>query len=352
MAVILLVGSEKDRAQGIRTLLREDGHDVIWCRRESAWHTEEHDTKPQIVVAAVENIDQVTSNPGRPLRGFPAPLLWVQQDAEFARDPFMDDRLVDRISSPFLREELLGRVDALIRVREVLYRGPQGVRAADTERKGIRGFAGRLSAMLGTRVPKYTKPLRPYLDVAARLAEWTDQRDAFEPGHSERVTACCAVMSDIIGLPDDESTALLRSALLHDIGKVSLPVDMLRQPEPLDENQRRLIRTHPRRGAALVRALDRNDAVADTVLYHHERPDGSGYYGLAPEKTPRTARILAVAEVYDALTHSRLRPKLSGEEALEALETQRGKSLDTECVDALAGSLRRKRESIPFRPEC
>jgi HD-GYP domain-containing protein (c-di-GMP phosphodiesterase class II) len=112
----------------------------------------------------------------------------------------------------------------------------------------------------------------------------------------------------------------------------------------------RLIRTHPKKGAALIKALDRSDdRVADTIQYHHERPDGKGYYGLDNDRIPLPARILAVAEVYDAMTSSQLREALTTEEALDRLCSSRGASLDTDCVDALVDRLKPGPGSIPCR---
>ena len=215
--------------------------------------------------------------------------------------------------------------------------------------KRLRALGGGLAALLGSRVPRRRKPLGAYLEVAARVAEWTDRRDAFMPGHAERVTSYCAMIAEALALDDQETSALLRAAMLHDIGKVSFSMKMLHQKEPLEASQLRLIRTHPKKGAALLKALDRqDDKVAEAILYHHERPDGNGYYGLDGERTPLPARILAVAEVYDAMTSSRLRDPLSPDEAMNKLESARGESFDAECVDALVDKLKPPPGSIPF----
>ena len=158
------------------------------------------------------------------------------------------------------------------------------------------------------------------------------------------------MMAEGLHLGDHESSALLRGAMLHDIGKVSLPVEVLHQRSPLAESQMRLIRTHPKRGASLLRALDRDDEVADAILYHHERPDGQGYYGKDGEEIPRTARILAVAEVYDAMTNCRVRERMPSERALELLQAARDESLDADCVDALVDKLKPRARTIPLGP--
>ena len=104
-------------------------------------------------------------------------------------------------------------------------------------------------------MPRLCKPLDPYLAVANRVARWADRRDAYSPGHAERVTSFCAMIADGLDLGAGETAALLRAAMLHDIGKVALPVEVLHQKTPLLEEQVRWIRTHPKQGAALVRKL-------------------------------------------------------------------------------------------------
>src|SRR5262249_28994491 len=156
-----------------------------------------------------------------------------------------------------------------------------------------RAAARRVRALLGARIPRIAKPPGPYLEVAARVADWTDRRDGFEPGHAERVTAFAAMIADQPDLPDNEASPLLRAATLHDIGKGALPVEVLRRRGPLEDRQIRLLRTHAERGATILRALDRDETVAEAILHHHESIDGSGYNGRVGEAIPRAARILA-----------------------------------------------------------
>jgi len=355
MAGILLLGQDRDRAAGIRSLLREDGHEVVLHHRLENWPQREHEVSPEVVVATVDDLDQVLAVPGRRQRGFPAPLLFVNEDGGMSRDPHVLERLVDRISSPFSREELLARVDALARVRRVIHRcgaverTEAAARSAASERR-YSGFRGRLNALLGSRIPSYEKPLGPYLEVAARVAQWSDQRDAFQPGHQERVTTICAMIAEALAMNDEDTAALLRAAMLHDVGKVALPVEVLRQKTPLQDSQMRLIRTHPQRGAELLKALDQEPAVVDTILYHHERPNGSGYYRKRPDATPVTARVLAVAEVYDAMTTSRLMQPLTQEAALNKMQSLKGEMFDADCIDALIDTLRPRPNVIPLTP--
>lgn len=352
MARILLLASDRDRARLVRGLLRKDGHRITHLRALDDWRTLEREMRPELVVAAVGSTEIVLSARGRPARGFPAPLLFVQHDADFCRDVHLEERLVDRITSPFMGQDLLGRVDALVRVRRVIHKDPSMRTAKNSRRRTAdgRSWSTRLGDLLSSPIPRPEKPLAPYLEVAARVAEWADRRDAFEPGHAERVTSFCAMIADALRLGDHETGALLRAAMLHDIGKVAMPVEVLHQREPLGESQLRLIRTHPRRGAALLDVLDRDDDVARTILYHHERPDGTGYYGVEWTKVPRAAKILAVSEVFDALTSSKVRQPLSSQNALERLEDSKGRSLDSDCVEALVDKLKPPPRTIPLAP--
>jgi putative nucleotidyltransferase with HDIG domain len=190
------------------------------------------------------------------------------------------------------------------------------------------------------------KPAAPYLEVAARLADWSDRRDGIEAGHAERVTNFAAMIADELGLADSETASLLRAAMLHDIGKVALPIEVLRQKKPLEENQMRLVRTHAERGAAILRALDPDEEVADTILYHHENFDGSGYHGRKGAQIPLAARILAVAEGFDAMTTSLVRKRLTVDAAMGLMRERRGAQWDAACVDALVGVMRPKPRSL------
>jgi len=353
MARVLLIGPERKRASGVRSLLRQEGHQVVWLRSVDRWRLHEREVQPDLVVAAVAAPEGILSRrPLRPLAGFPAPLLFVQQESDFMGDPHTEERLVDRLDSPFMGDELLGRVDALIRVRRVIRRQPVTDRRhdGDESRSALGGLSRRLASWVNPGPREQAEPRGPYGEVAARVADWADRRDAFQPGHASRVSGFCAMIAEALRLDENETSELLRAAMLHDIGKVALPLEMLHQKGPLEETQMRLIRTHPAKGAALLRALDPDDHVARVVLCHHERPDGSGYYGKRSENVPRTAYVLSVAEEYDAMTSSQVRAPLSPERAQKVLEEGKGRRYDPCCVEALIDSLKPRSSRIQLSP--
>jgi HD-GYP domain-containing protein (c-di-GMP phosphodiesterase class II) len=155
------------------------------------------------------------------------------------------------------------------------------------------------------------------------------------------------MIADGLSVGDGDAAVLLRAAMLHDVGKIAMPVELLRQQAPLDPEQLRLLRSHPERGATLLRALDKDEAVAQTVLLHHERVDGSGYYGKRGEQTPRNARILAVAETYDAMTTSLVKERLPQDHAMAILR-DRKEHYDADCVGALADAVKPRASRIPM----
>jgi len=348
MARVLVVSPERLRVREVGDLLRQDGHRVEVHLGTTGWGEREAALRPEIVVAPADETQAILTEAVARTRGFPAPLLLVQREDDLVTEVDLDNRLVDRIVTPFQREELLGRVDALVRVRRVVL-GQTHADGSDEPTHddylggGWRGLGRRCARMLGVNGTR-DRAIGPYHEVAGRVARWADRRDAFAPGHAERVTALCAMMAEPLELDDHETTTLLRAAMLHDIGKVAVPVEVLHQRAPLDEGQRSMIRTHPRRGAALLRLLGRDDDVANVILHHHEQPDGGGYYRVQGAAVPRAARILAVAEVYDGMTTTRLTRPLAPAEALERLDETKDSRLDASAVEALAARLRH-----PFR---
>lgn len=342
MARILLVAEERARAREVRALLRTD-HDVEVVRRPDAWRSGEQNLEPHLIVAATEEAGAVVDHRGRGGRGFLAPLLFVHEEEDRVAGQHVEDRLIDWLFSPFGDDELLARVEALAAIHRVLHGEPAEAPPAQP------GPWARLWRRKRRSSRPDHRPVVPRLQVRDRLAEWTDRRDTFAEGHGERVGHLCAGLAEAMGLVGDEADTLLRAAALHDIGKAALPAELLHRRGPLTEEQRRSIRTHSRRGAALVRLLEPSEALVDAVLCHHERLDGSGYLGRKGEQISRVARVLAVAECFDAMTTSRVGERLETTEALRRLGS-RSAEFDADCVGALADRLKPRPDVIPLSP--
>jgi diguanylate cyclase (GGDEF)-like protein len=176
--------------------------------------------------------------------------------------------------------------------------------------------------------------------AAASLAKAVDLRDTYTGGHSSRVSDLAARLAARIGL-DDEQIELTRLAgSLHDLGKLAIPEEILRKPGPLTEPERLVVERHPQIGFRMLESLG-VDPVAEWVLHHHERWDGAGYPNrLSGNRIPLGARILFVADAYDAMTSDRVyRPRLSAEAALEELERCAGTQFDPDIVKAMSEEL-------------
>lgn len=178
---------------------------------------------------------------------------------------------------------------------------------------------------------------RAYTEVIAALCATVEAKDPYTQGHSARVAWLAARIAAELGLPPQEISRLYQAGLLHDIGKIGIPDAVLQKPGRLTPEEFALIREHPVRGAAILQHVRSLAPLLPAVRWHHERLDGSGYPdGLVGEDIPLDARIMAVADVFDALTSARpYRAAMSLEEAFAVLLSEAGTKLDPDCVAAL-----------------
>jgi len=174
------------------------------------------------------------------------------------------------------------------------------------------------------------------------LANALEAKDPYTRGHSERVGAWGGRLATALGLPAAEVDTVVQAGLLHDIGKIGVPETVLRKRGPLDHDEWTLMRNHPIVGAQIVAPFEFFAGGALVVRHHHERWDGSGYPdGLSGRAIPLGARIVAVADVYDALTSDRpYRPALARDTSLAYLAGEAGRTLDADVVAAFLGLLR------------
>jgi len=176
--------------------------------------------------------------------------------------------------------------------------------------------------------------------AAASLAKAVDARDTYTGSHSTRVAELSAWIAHRLGL-DREHIELTRLAgSLHDLGKLAIPEEILRKPGPLTDPERLVLQRHPEIGHRMLESLG-VDPVAEWVLHHHERWDGTGYpERLCGDEIPLGARIIFVADAYDAMTSDRAyRGRLTPREAIEELERCSGTQFDPEIVAAFAREL-------------
>src|SRR4051812_22174281 len=180
-------------------------------------------------------------------------------------------------------------------------------------------------------------PTTRELAWAAALARAVELRAAVPDEHSSSVAAYAAAIAQRLGWSGGELSLLRMAAMLHDVGKVSVPDRILQKTGPLTADEFDLVKSHPQAGAEIVEQVDGLSPVVDWIRHSHEHVDGSGYpAGLAGEEIPAASRILLVAEAYDAMTSRRpYGSPLAPESALEELRVNAGAQFDSRCVEAL-----------------
>lgn len=156
------------------------------------------------------------------------------------------------------------------------------------------------------KLKQYTDELENAETVLFTLAESIEARDPYTRGHCERLAETSARLGERVGIPDEDIKALRWAGIVHDVGKIAVPDAILLKPGPLTPEEMSVIRKHPEAGERICAPLKAFRSVLPIIRHHHEKFDGSGYPdGLRGEDIPLTARILQLADVYDALTWDR-----------------------------------------------
>jgi diguanylate cyclase (GGDEF)-like protein/putative nucleotidyltransferase with HDIG domain len=174
------------------------------------------------------------------------------------------------------------------------------------------------------------------LNTVYALAATVDAKDHHTYGHSKKVAKYATEIAEALGYPQERTGAISAAALLHDIGKIGISDQILAKPGPLSPEEWEPIHAHPDLSVAIVKHIDRLSSSLAAIQYHHERYDGTGYpTGLKGDNIPLDARILAVADAYDAMTSPRpyRSGKLTPKQALEELKRCAGKQFDPRIVD-------------------
>lgn len=256
-----------------------------------------------------EVIGEIRQNEG--MAELPVLVLLSAEECDDGLEDFMP-LSVDFVVKPYVASVLLARIRRLMEVQK-MHRSMEEKMEKQKEQINLLSLQSILT-----------------------IAQTVDARDRYAKGHSIRVALFCREIADKLGWSEKDIENLYYIALLHDIGKIAVEDAVLNKASALTEEEYEQVKEHTEVGGEMVKNTSFIHGVEEAVRYHHERYDGTGYAGLSGKKIPLAARIIAVADAYEAMTSDRAyRKRLSKEEAREELIRGRGSQFDPVMVDTL-----------------
>jgi putative nucleotidyltransferase with HDIG domain len=190
-------------------------------------------------------------------------------------------------------------------------------------------------SMVITNAELYKNLKEVLLNVIKTLVYSIEAKDSYTRGHSERVSTLALMIAGTMDLSPGEKEALNWAAMLHDIGKIGVPEKILNKAGKLNPEEFSYIKDHPEKGYAILKPIEQLHESLSAIRHHHERYDGTGYpSGLKGQEIPLYARMIAIADTYDAMTSRRsYRKNISHEDAIAEIVSVKGKQLDPELVE-------------------
>jgi putative two-component system response regulator len=234
---------------------------------------------------------------------------------------------VDYVTKPFQREELLARVNTHLELNSLRHHLEDMV---EERTLSLRESEQRVMHNL--------------LETVSAVAAIVEMRDPYTAGHQRQVAQLATAIAHEMKLSEWQIEGLNLAAVVHDVGKINIPAEILSRPGKLSETEFSLIKQHPNTGYEILKVIDFPWPISQAVLQHHERLDGSGYpNGLSGDNILLEARILAVADVIEAMaSHRPYRPGFGIDVALAEVEDKRGILFDADVVDAALRLFREK----------
>lgn len=327
-ARIVVVDDHPDTVRLLKAMLSKGGYervDSFTCARRALRHCERNDFDLLLLDLQMPDLNGLTfmRRLRRARSGVFQPILAITaQDDAHTRVRALEGGAQDFLGKPF------DRVEALVRIRNLL------------QVALLQGRLHRRNVDLERLVEERSREIeRTRLQVIRRLARATEYRDPETGAHILRMSHYAHTLSREVGFDEAESQLILDASPMHDIGKVGIPDRILFKPGPLSPAERKSMESHTVIGAEIL-AGETGELLRlarEIALTHHERWDGTGYpYGLRGEDIPRSGRVAAVCDVFDALTSTRpYRPAWSVEEALAEIRESSGSHFEPVLVEAL-----------------
>ena len=257
------------------------------------------------------------------------PVLDAEEASGRAGIRIYEDPLRHTVFVPMVsKEKLVGGID--------LFLGDARGRLTVNEQKLLYALASQAAVFLvNAGLEREVRSM--FLNIIVSMAGAVDAKDAYTHGHSMRVARTSLIVAQERGLPREEQEPLLLSAILHDVGKIAIPDDVLKKPGKLDRAEFEIMKGHTLAGAKMLQHIPALANVIPGILHHHEAWGGGGYpHGLAGESIPLQGRIIHIGDAFDAMTTDRVyRKKLGVEDAIAEIRDQSGRQFDPELVSCL-----------------
>ena len=278
-------------------------------------------------LAVMDELNQIAEASYLPI------LMLTGDDTQEAKREALSRGAKDFLNKPFHSDEVLLRINTLLETR-FLYLQIQSQ-----------------NQILEAKVRDRTRELESaQIEIIERLARAAEFRDDNTGQHTERVGQMAALLARQVGLPDPQVSLIRRAAPLHDVGKIGIPDSILLKLGKLTPDEFALVKTHTTIGARILSGSRFTILrLAEEIAFnHHERWDGDGYAGVAGSAIPLAGRIVAVADVFDALTQNRpYKAAWPVNDAIAEIERQRGKQFDPALVDAFLRVIEQREPQMP-----
>ncbi len=339
LAKILVVDDESSVREVLRKMLEQDGHEVRGAVDGEDALLRLAEKPADLVIADIlmpkmDGLELVRRLKAEPRTSEIPVMVLTAKGAVETRIEGYRLGVDDFLTKPFNREELRLRVGRLIRMRQEKASMAQklfelGLKVSVQEELLKVGKGGDFASA-------YFDLQQMSLDVVRSLALALDARDHYTRGHSEWVAKYSVQIAKTMNCSEQETEKLELAALLHDVGKIGVKDSILRKPAKLTQEEFAVVQRHPLSSAEIIQPVAYLRELVPAVRHHHERYDGKGYPdGLAGESIPFSARILTVADAFEAMTSDRpYRRALTFEKALAEIRRCRGSQFDPVIVDA------------------
>ena len=334
---ILVVDDTPASLKLLTNLLRAEGYEVRSAiSGELALHSAEVDP-PELILLDIRMPIMDGYEVCRRLKALPAtcdvPVIFVSAASETEEKVFgLKVGAVDYVTKPYQHDELLARVHTHLELGRL--------------RTHLEDLVDARTAELKLSDQKLKSSL---LDSVAVLAAVVEMRDPYTAGHQRRVAHLAVAIAKEMHIPEEQIEGIRLASVVHDVGKIRVPAEILSKPGRLSPVEYSLIQEHAQNGYEILKSIEFPWPIAQIVLQHHERLDGSGYpRGLKGEEILSEAKIMAVADVVESMmSHRPYRPGLGVDAALEEIDLNRNKLFDPAIVDVCIKLFREDGYDLP-----